>query len=435
MSFASIKHHTAGGRSTILSVIVLILLSALISIIPVQGSDAAVTETESLVVTDIEPSTGQVQDTDGDPLFDFSIESSGRMVSVIISNSTTSRGYAHLDNPNGTYSSTEMRNFRDGSVYLGGSWSIGEGTHTGYLFWSSTSPAHHDEAESPVVEFTVTVGYKTVYTHSTSITFNYNYSGSPEPYVDSVSETVTQPTLDKEVTFEMPENPVRGDDLVFMGWATTSTGNPVYTPDVTSVTLAAGQDLTLYAVWEEPFHTITFIVDGESYDSVTVPIGEFTSPPEDPSAPEGYIFAGWFRDQQLTEQFEFGGTLESDITLYAKWQEELEFTSKPTADYNVTPIEGQERTFLFSVPASAGATEVHWDFGDGNESTNSAVTHYYEDSGTYHVTLTLTNTYGSTVTEFDVQAKGDDGGDDILIYIAVAVVCITVAAIILTRFV
>lgn len=43
-----------------------------------------------------------------------------------------------------------------------------------------------------------------------------------------------------------------------------------------------------------------------------------TEKPEDPQI-DGYIFEGWFKDSELTEEFEFGKPLKEDITLYPKW--------------------------------------------------------------------------------------------------------------------
>ncbi len=34
---------------------------------------------------------------------------------------------------------------------------------------------------------------------------------------------------------------------------------------------------------------------------------------------EGYTFDGWFLDESLTTEYDPEGTIESDITLYAKW--------------------------------------------------------------------------------------------------------------------
>lgn len=45
---------------------------------------------------------------------------------------------------------------------------------------------------------------------------------------------------------------------------------------------------------------------------------------------------------------------------------------------------------------SSGGTSWFWDFGDGNTSTEESPTHTYADDGIYEVTLTGTNTCGST---------------------------------------
>ncbi|MEO1259168.1 MAG: PKD domain-containing protein [Bacteroidota bacterium] len=47
---------------------------------------------------------------------------------------------------------------------------------------------------------------------------------------------------------------------------------------------------------------------------------------------------------------------------------------------------------------SAGATAYSWDFGDGNNSTESDPTHTYDEDGTYEVILTATNECGSVTS-------------------------------------
>ena len=74
--------------------------------------------------------------------------------------------------------------------------------------------------------------------------------------------------------------------------------------------------------------------------------------------------------------------------------------SNPQASFNATPTSG---CFPLSVnynntskPGSGTITEFLWDFGDGTISANQKASHIYTSSGTYDVTLKVTNTYGCT---------------------------------------
>ena len=69
------------------------------------------------------------------------------------------------------------------------------------------------------------------------------------------------------------------------------------------------------------------------------------------------------------------------------------------------------------MPASVAdaplAGQVHWNFGDGNtlETSSPVVTHTYLFSGIYTVTLTVTNSAGtSTTLTFTGQTVSNNGG-------------------------
>ena len=83
---------------------------------------------------------------------------------------------------------------------------------------------------------------------------------------------------------------------------------------------AVTADITLYAKWTEA-HTVTFDTDGGSEVAVqTVADGGTAIEPEDPTK-DGYDFAGWYSDSELTTEYNFSAAVTEDITIYAKWTE------------------------------------------------------------------------------------------------------------------
>ena len=54
-----------------------------------------------------------------------------------------------------------------------------------------------------------------------------------------------------------------------------------------------------------------------------------------PNAPtrDGYTFAGWYSDEALTKEFDFGTEITANITLFAKWVEEEVSTTDPKTDW------------------------------------------------------------------------------------------------------
>ena len=66
--------------------------------------------------------------------------------------------------------------------------------------------------------------------------------------------------------------------------------------------------------------TITFISEGDVINTKYLTAndtGYIYYPPER----DGYLFAGWYTDENCNYSYEFKGTLDHDITLYAKWIE------------------------------------------------------------------------------------------------------------------
>lgn len=57
---------------------------------------------------------------------------------------------------------------------------------------------------------------------------------------------------------------------------------------------------------------------GTPVRDVLVPIGDVLEEPKEPKK-EGYEFAGWYQDIDLTTKYEFNEPVEKDMTLYAKW--------------------------------------------------------------------------------------------------------------------
>ena len=72
---------------------------------------------------------------------------------------------------------------------------------------------------------------------------------------------------------------------------------------------------------EVPSGSFTVFFDsngGSSVESQKVTRDGKAERPDDPTR-EGYNFAGWYRDQELTSEYDFDTPVTADITLYARW--------------------------------------------------------------------------------------------------------------------
>ena len=80
-------------------------------------------------------------------------------------------------------------------------------------------------------------------------------------------------------------------------------------------------DKTLYARWFGNEYTITFETNGgNTIEPQTVENGKKAQAVV-PSK-SGYVFAGWYTDEELTDAFDFATVIEHDFTIYAKWEQE-----------------------------------------------------------------------------------------------------------------
>ena len=76
--------------------------------------------------------------------------------------------------------------------------------------------------------------------------------------------------------------------------------------------------------------TVTFSTGGHGTapDAVIVESGKTAQKPDDPTE-EGWVFGGWFTEEECANAFDFSTAITADITLYARWTKEGT-SSEPT---------------------------------------------------------------------------------------------------------
>jgi uncharacterized repeat protein (TIGR02543 family) len=118
---------------------------------------------------------------------------------------------------------------------------------------------------------------------------------------------------------------------------------------------------------------------GSAVDGQIVFSGDPTSEPPAPVRP-GYVFAGWYIDPELTIPWNFGDPVTSDMTLYAKWEQELpeiftvNFVSNggtpvPPQDVNagnalIPPVDPNRNCDIFDGWYTDPELTIPWNFGD-----------------------------------------------------------------------
>lgn len=136
-------------------------------------------------------------------------------------------------------------------------------------------------------------------------------------------------------------------------------------------------DLTVYAKWNA---AITFNSKGGSEIEAQIPVdGKILMPETEPTR-EGYIFDGWYYDEEYTLEVNFGDdTFTAPDVLYAKWQEvSYKVTYDPNGgtrfdgldtveEVTVTPGESIEIADLYDVYENEGRSIIGWSYtSDGS---------------------------------------------------------------------
>ena len=209
---------------------------------------------------------------------------------------------------------------------------------------------------------------------------------------------------------QKPEDPVKKNNT-FNGWYTDKKLKEQY--DFTKILTS---DITLYAKWT-PVSVGGVDTDGGTYvpapqppEGVTsykitfnsmggsevteqyVESGQCATQPEDP-VKENYVFAGWFKNSGLTEEYDFSASVTKNTTLYAKWEEDVvAITAQRVADLKVIKevMSGVVYTNMFFIDIRDMTLEtIDLVIADGESGTDI--------SGTY-----VADTYGDRIS----NAKG-----------------------------
>lgn len=105
------------------------------------------------------------------------------------------------------------------------------------------------------------------------------------------------------------------------GWYTDKNYKTKWDFDNDTVT----SNITLYAKWDNTNRNVTYQMNYEKADySDSIEVGTKLTRPTDPMWPD-HVFEGWYKDEALKTEWNFSTDImpDKDITLYAKWREEI----------------------------------------------------------------------------------------------------------------
>jgi pilin isopeptide linkage protein/uncharacterized repeat protein (TIGR02543 family) len=253
----------------------------------------------------------------------------------------------------------------------------------------------------------------------------------------------------KDIT--LPVTAPERDGYTFLGWTGSNGTEPKKEIVIPQWTRAK---LSYKANWKINHYTVKFESNGGStVPDQTVNYSEKASEPADPTK-SGYIFKGWFKDAELTTEYDFNTPVTDDITLYAKWESEP-LPPEPTKPASITvndppvyktvsgDIPQKDETFVFSftaepaksklpagmvdMPMPGGVTEQQVTTmitGSGSsefgaitftepgtyvyriEEVNTGAENYKYDASVYIVTYVVTEKDGKLTSERTIEKNG-----------------------------
>lgn len=155
-------------------------------------------------------------------------------------------------------------------------------------------------------------------TNSITITAQYTINTYTVNFNDWDGTILKTQTVQYGKPAEAPDNPER-TGYTFTGW-----NNP-YSEITNNITITAQYTINIY--------TVSFNTNGGStVESQNVKYGYSAIKPETPTK-NGYAFAGWYYDSNLSKIYKFNAEVTENLTLYAKWTKKALVTiiTPPTA--------------------------------------------------------------------------------------------------------
>lgn len=244
-------------------------------------------------------------------------------------------------------------------------------------------------------------------------TGKHKYTCSVKVEAPSLSKTSLSLDPDETYTLKLNGNTQKvtwsssNDDV-----ATVSSKGKVTAIASGSATIQAKVDHKTYScavtVTQQNYNTVyTVIFDSNGGSDVTeqaIYDGSCAYEPEAPTR-EGYVFDGWYADNDLTTAYDFTTPVTGDITLYAKWTRISVSISLDGGDYDDNIV---NRTVSGSVTANVGIDTVRYEL-TGSVNTSSGQIELDEnqafqlpvllEDGSNTLTVTADTADGSSTSE------------------------------------
>jgi uncharacterized repeat protein (TIGR02543 family) len=262
-------------------------------------------------------------------LFYLILSCENPMVKSILPDTDTDAGVRHEGSYTVVYDANGGNGEMKASIFTVGVWeNLPSNTFTreGYIFtgWAVTADGDVEYADKAAVKDLATVGETVTLYAKWGVNVyivDYNANGGEGLIAPGIV------TLGQE--FALAANTFTRENYIFTGWAVTADGVVEYADKAAVKDLAAaGETITLYAVWKGFPYTIEYNANG-GYGEMDDSVFTYNEPQElRPNAfiLNGYVFAGWSTSQEGNVEYANEESVLNltdipgdTLTLYAQW--------------------------------------------------------------------------------------------------------------------
>lgn len=139
-------------------------------------------------------------------------------------------------------------------------------------------------------------------------------------------------------------------------------------------------------------------------ENQTVKRGQTADEPEEPTR-DGYIFLGWYTNEESNDKFDFNTKITENLLLVAKWKEiEDSQVLSIVAEKNEMSINEELQLTIKSEPEESNSEEVETTWISSDESIATV-----DENGTVKAiksgTVTITATVGENIATFEITVK------------------------------
>lgn len=200
----------------------------------------------------------------------------------------------------------------------------------------------------------------------------------------------------------------------FDGWYT----EPLGAGTQFNFTTGISSDTTIYAKWVEQI-TITIYADGPDKPSTST-VNKDKGSTYSPSTPSGDAFEGWFTDSDCTVPYDSTASINTNISLYAKWSGKYKYQVFNDVDAYYagvfSNITGTTSSYKYKFAAGVFTSGNYHSGSTSSEITLTLAADYYvsfdwevsSESGWDKGTITITD--GSIVTKPASEVSGTNSG-------------------------